>query len=265
MVSGWTPRLPLWLEYHLLHGVEEFYLYDNVRDGQPATALHAHPRTQSEEGTASSLTANLKPYIDAGLVTVVPWYKGIVEIWTGGWIKSQILAMNHVIRSLDGYADWVLMADIDEFPAQSNATRGEVYSYASYLDEAVAEDPETGSVLMLNCFARPRPSEDYRAPLHADVGDLELLADRLKRVVECHPRHVRSKPWVRPEFVTTHSVHLVTSSTGTELMHTPDDGLYLLHLSDHPEEWSPFDVDVDLSIVADEVAEGLAQRYGLPR
>lgn len=30
MVNGWTPLIPLWLEYQLAHGIEEIYIYNNV-------------------------------------------------------------------------------------------------------------------------------------------------------------------------------------------------------------------------------------------
>lgn len=74
-----------WLEYHLLMGVEHFYLYDN------------------ESG--DHLSEKLQPYILQGLVTLTTW-KG----------KGQQRAIyRHALRTCRATARWLAFIDIDEF------------------------------------------------------------------------------------------------------------------------------------------------------
>ena len=77
-----------WIEFHLLMGVEHFVLYDN----------------DSEDGPE----AVLGPYIDAGLVTLVPWPHSFEEF-------AQIKAYNHCLETFGARFRWIAMIDVDEF------------------------------------------------------------------------------------------------------------------------------------------------------
>jgi hypothetical protein len=79
------PHLVEWLEYHLMLGIQHFYLYD--------TTLWDHPR----EG---SLQQILHDYIRRGLVTVVRWpYENCVKnMASGRWV-------NHVTVDARGVPD----------------------------------------------------------------------------------------------------------------------------------------------------------------
>lgn len=74
-----------WLEYHLLKGIQHFYIYDN--------------------GSAPSFKKILKPYIDEGLVTY-HWFPGEVK---------QLPAYNHAINHYKYDNEYMAFIDTDEF------------------------------------------------------------------------------------------------------------------------------------------------------
>jgi hypothetical protein len=74
-----------WLEYHLLLGVQKFYIYDN------------------ESG--DNLTQILQPYIKAGIVEYKYFpYKG-----------KQVLAYNDILEKAKKETYWLAIIDVDEF------------------------------------------------------------------------------------------------------------------------------------------------------
>lgn len=74
-----------WIEFHLLQGVERFYLYDN-------------------NSSDDSLQV-LAPYIERGLVAVTPWPLH----------PAQINAYNHCVRWRRDEARWLAVLDCDEY------------------------------------------------------------------------------------------------------------------------------------------------------
>ena len=78
-----------WLEHHLYHGVEHFYLIDD---------------NQSTDDSVE----RLQPYIDRGLVTLysvnVPYFIG-----------RQSMMYTHYILPHLKETEWMLMIDLDEF------------------------------------------------------------------------------------------------------------------------------------------------------
>jgi predicted DNA-binding WGR domain protein len=74
-----------WLEYHLLLGIQKFYLYDNE--------------------SSDNLTQILQPYIKAGIVE----YKYFP--YTG----KQVLAYNDILEKAKRETYWLAAIDIDEF------------------------------------------------------------------------------------------------------------------------------------------------------
>lgn len=84
-IKNEAPYLEEWLEYHLLLGVEHFYLYDN--------------------GSCDNLAAVLEPYVRHGLVTCIAWPgKG-----------QQHAIYRHALRRLSRETRWLAFIDIDEF------------------------------------------------------------------------------------------------------------------------------------------------------
>ena len=87
-----------WLEYHLLVGVDHFFLYD--MDG------------------GQDLAGILEPYEGAGVVTRVPWthYEG-TRLDRGGLIRKtkSALAHRHFARYFGKRVRWVQKIDGDEF------------------------------------------------------------------------------------------------------------------------------------------------------
>ena len=79
------PYVKEWLDYHLLAGVNHFFIYDN----------------ESED----NFKEVLQPYIDAGLVTYI-FYPGIVR---------QIQAFNAAVRDYKFFCRYMTFIDADEF------------------------------------------------------------------------------------------------------------------------------------------------------
>jgi glycosyl transferase family 92 len=97
--KGESPYLREWLEYHLLVGVEHFYLYDQNGDQEASDLLH--------------------PYEKAGLVTRHPWthldatqYDGPTRFYQR---NKNHMAFAHCARTYRDRFHWVMKIDIDEF------------------------------------------------------------------------------------------------------------------------------------------------------
>ena len=84
--------LPEWLEYHLLIGVEHFYLIDHLSVDNPESIL--------------------QPYIERGLVTLARWEKELPKPdHSRGFI-----AMGHkALEMARGQTKWLAVIDTDEF------------------------------------------------------------------------------------------------------------------------------------------------------
>jgi Glycosyltransferase family 92 len=78
-----------WIEFHLMVGVDRFYLYDN--------------------GSSDGFSAILEPYCQAGQVLLLPWSAFI------GDASAQRLAYAHAARNCAPSVRWLAFIDIDEF------------------------------------------------------------------------------------------------------------------------------------------------------
>lgn len=88
-----APYLKEWVDFHLLMGVERFYLFDNLSTDSPRTVL--------------------EPYISNGLVELVCWpfeHKGVTE-----FNEMQCLAYERAIYAARGKTKWLAIVDTDEF------------------------------------------------------------------------------------------------------------------------------------------------------
>ncbi len=115
-----TEYLEEWLEYYLLLGVEHFYLYDN-----------------NENDSALSV---LRPYIDQGIVTHIPWPTIEDERLLTGLDNSELFSTQHlaygdfILRFRD-HCQWVLKVDIDEFAYPlSSSPYSSLVEYLNSLD-----------------------------------------------------------------------------------------------------------------------------------
>ena len=85
IIKNEAEYMPEWLEYHLLIGVEKFYIYDN--------------------GSTDSIRDVLMPYIDAGLVEYT--------YWPGD--AMQMPAYKDCVSRHKDDTYWLAVIDIDEF------------------------------------------------------------------------------------------------------------------------------------------------------
>ena len=83
------PFLRQFVAFHVLQGVEHFFLYE-------------------QDGGDGSREA-LRGYEEQGLVSWIPWD------WRGGYTMLQTEQMNHAVKRLRGVAEWVLLTDLDEY------------------------------------------------------------------------------------------------------------------------------------------------------
>ena len=80
-----APFLKEWLEFHLLMGVNHFYMYNN--------------------NSTDDFMSVLKPYIDKGIVTLTEWPE----------VPGQLSAYKHFYSNYRHESQWVSFLDMDEF------------------------------------------------------------------------------------------------------------------------------------------------------
>ena len=85
MFKDEAPYLREWIEYHLMMGVDHFYLYDN----------------NSSDGFENVIG----PYLQLGFLTLIPWPKE----------HSQVEGYEDCIRRFQSESDWIGFIDVDEF------------------------------------------------------------------------------------------------------------------------------------------------------
>lgn len=99
IVKDCAPFLKEWIEFHLLVGVEHFYLYDN--------------------SSTDNSQEVLLPYIQQGIITLIDWPNQKEEEWRDhkfAWVyTTQVSAYNHCKQIALGEAKWVAFIDSDEF------------------------------------------------------------------------------------------------------------------------------------------------------
>ncbi len=91
-----APYLREWIEYHLLMGVEHFYLYNNLSNDNYLKVL--------------------KPYIKRGLVTLVQWpYFDPDGASPYYWCEMQKRSYENAMQRARGKYRWMAFIDTDEF------------------------------------------------------------------------------------------------------------------------------------------------------
>lgn len=95
MVDDLEDKLMLeWIIYHILLGVDHFYLYDNSKKHRPNIA-----------------ESQLKPFFDANIITYI-FYPAISEVF---WNTIQRVSFNMYLGKYGHLTKWWGMYDIDEF------------------------------------------------------------------------------------------------------------------------------------------------------
>lgn len=74
-----------WIEYHLIVGVEHFYLYNNFSEDNYLEIVN--------------------PYIEKGIITLVDW----------PYTKAQMQAYEHCVENYKDESQWIGFVDLDEF------------------------------------------------------------------------------------------------------------------------------------------------------
>jgi hypothetical protein len=100
--KGEDEYLREWIEFHRIVGVEHFFLYDN--------------------GDRESSRAILKPYVDVGIVTYIPFADFPEKSMRSKYGKDQFrklsmqnLAYGDCVRKYAKHCDWLAKIDLDEF------------------------------------------------------------------------------------------------------------------------------------------------------
>ena len=78
-----------WIEFHLMVGVDRFYLYNN--------------------GSTDDFLPILEPYIRRGQIVLIPWAAFLAEA------SAQRLAYAHAASNFAATVKWLILIDIDEF------------------------------------------------------------------------------------------------------------------------------------------------------
>ncbi|CAB3993002.1 Hypothetical predicted protein [Paramuricea clavata] len=96
IVRNRAKYMPEWIEFHLMHGVEHVYLYDN--------------------NSTDNLEETLRPYIEANLLTIQQFPNKVMILFDGTEeILTQKLFLKNTIESHACDTRWMAMLDSDEF------------------------------------------------------------------------------------------------------------------------------------------------------
>jgi len=163
-VRGPVHRVAEWLEFHLMVGVEHFFIFDNSR-------------SDCAEGRCSALHDVLRPYISAGTVSYLFWPAPLCDAHFEGqsaWRRwgPQIAAFNSCLGRFAAMTRWMALHDVDEFLAP---TLPEHHSIADVLRAvrrrvgpqrfAALNSIGFAQKLLLNCSnLRERPRAEYERP-----------------------------------------------------------------------------------------------------
>lgn len=139
-----------WIEFHRAVGVEHFYLYNNLSE--------------------DDYLAVLKPYIDAGIVSLYEWPH--LSKNEANFTRLQTEAYNDALKHARGVAHWLAIIDLDEFvfsPTQPDLREflkefepfgGVCPNWQLYGTSGVYEIPE--DKLMIECLVKKAPQKYWR-------------------------------------------------------------------------------------------------------
>ena len=191
-----APYLREWLDYHLLAGVEHFYLYNN----------------DSSDGYAEIL----KPYVDANIVTLIDWSGKVM----------QMPAYEDAVSRFRFFCRYIAFIDLDEFILPKSDQ-----SVVEVVDEILNKYPEAcGLLINWHMFgSNGHERADYsrgvlerftrRAPTDWNFLDGNFIAGNNYWKTVVNPRSVKS-------FENTHAANCFA---GLQLVNS--DGTYVADIS----------------------------------
>ncbi len=131
MIRDTTHELVEWIEYHLMIGIQHFYLYDHF--------------------SSDNLVSFLQPYMNRNIVTVVRWpYRPLKG---HHWNLIQCSSMNHALKNFGPFNRWMGYFDVDEYfqiKNMTNLTLGKIPLF-SMLDQKFPESKYPGGVQFKKC------------------------------------------------------------------------------------------------------------------
>lgn len=165
-----------WIEFHRLIGVDHFYLYDN----------------DSQDNFEEVLT----PYIEQGIVEVIPWKRGQVPYSPGTqpeWVGYQHTAYRDCAARAKHKTKWLAIIDIDEFIVPE---RG-IDEFRKFLD-----DTAKTNIGELHFYWKVFGTSNYW-----DIPEDRLMTEMLVMRAPNGTFDWQSKAFYRPEAVIGVGVH----------------------------------------------------------
>lgn len=174
-----APYLKEWIDYHLLTGVDHFYLFDHYSIDEPLKVL--------------------APYIEAGVVDYIPYHKP-------GYPQKE--AIENGIKRSKGETKWLAIIDVDEFifPKKHWSIKEFLQEYNNY-----------GAVsINWQCFGTSNVASI--PPGQLMIQNLIYRAEKnfnWNTHVKCIVRPERVKEWVNVHCYTYHEPYFAVRPDGT--------------------------------------------------
>ena len=200
MICNRTEVLVEWIEYHLLIGVEHFYLYDHF--------------------STDNLNYFLRSYLERQLVTIIRWpYRPLKG---HHWNMMQSASMNHALKTFGSFNRWMGYFDVDEYFQIIDPTKllNHTISLSDFLDQNFPESTYPGGVQFRNC------------PISCLFDEVGIASSRYRLLFEkCRHIHSeqdcqsRTKMFIRPRHVPImqnihaleHGIQFASSSQSSSL------------------------------------------------
>jgi len=156
------PYLKEWIEYHRLIGVDHFLLYN--------------------DRSSDNWEEVLSPYIESGLVEVIPWHKAPTTALFPGW---QTAAYQDGLNRSRGQTRWMAFIDVDEFiiPMKENTLVECLDTHFSDTSAVYVSWRNFGT-----------------SGIYIPFGE-SIITKLTKCSLRTHPRNIAGKTIVRPEDV----------------------------------------------------------------
>jgi len=164
-----------WIEYHLMVGVEHFYLYNNL--------------------STDNYSEILDPYLEKGIVDLIEWNQDFADLEE--WNTIQCTAYTDCIQKTRDKDEWLAFIDLDEFivPVVGNNAASILKNYKNY----------SGLGVNWQCYGS---SDVYQIP-----EEKLLIETLLKKGSNKEKKHQFIKSIIRPKFTShctnPHWVHFL--------------------------------------------------------
>jgi len=176
MFKNEAPYLKEWIEYHLIQGVEHFYLYNN--------------------DSSDHFRSILKPYMDKHIVDCIDWPSAVNA---KNHVSFQTKAYNEALNKYGPQNSWMAFIDIDEFlvPIKQGTTK----EFLSIFD-----GEETIGTISIN-WQLFGTSHIHKLEQNQLVTESFILKAEDHIREEAHLDHYQIKSIIRPHCVTKMTIH----------------------------------------------------------